>query len=200
MRLNKERKLYAGIFALALGALTVDRLFLDGGYGPASASAAQNLALPAPAEDAAPLPSGPQAKPVNSVPVAKQIEALRPPDVRPLADGFTLPARWIASLSRQNPAADSVAAVGPQEPAAAAPTAPASNPEKLGSRRITGVVNVRDKTRACALIDGRRIAIGQALDGFTLTDLAESGAVFTDPAGNRLELRLPGPDNQPARE
>lgn len=199
MRLNKERKLYAGIFALALGALAVDRFFLDGGYGPASASAAQNLALPAPAEDAAPLQTATPAKPVNSVPVAKQVEALRPTVAPALADGFALPARWIASLSRQHPASDPVATPS-QDAAAAGPTPPSTNPEKLSSRRITGIVNVRDKSRACALIEGRRVAIGQMLDGFTLTDLSEAGATFTDPAGNRIELRLPGPDNQPVRE
>lgn len=200
MRLNKERKLYAGIFALALAALTVDRLFLGGGYGPASASAAQDLALPAPAEEPVAAQPVAPAKSGASVPVAKQIETLRAAATGPRSDGFTLPARWIASLSQRSaPPATTDAEPAPHA-AAPAPATPTSNPEKLASRRITGVVNVRDKARACALIEGRRVAIGQSLDGFILTDLSESGATFTDPAGNRLELRLPGPDNQPARD
>lgn len=199
MRLNKERKLYAGIFALAVAALAIDRFFLGGGYGPASASAAQDLALPAPTEEASSSQTVQQVKPVNSVPVAAQIEALRS-EKAGLSDGFALPARWVASLSQQHSAPVQTAeVVGPQEAPEAAPQ-PTSNPEKLSSRRLTGIFNVRDKTRACALIEGRRIAIGQMLDGFTLTDLSEAGATFTDSAGNRLELRLPGPNNQPSRD
>lgn len=202
VRLTTERKVCAGILSLAMAALAVDRLVLGGASGPASASAAELLAVEGvgvAAENAGPetrlsLPTG--------EPVAKQLASLG--SVPALADAFAPPARWMEEIRRaaaEAQASRDSAGVGARvsdDPVVAG---------FLQRHQLTAVLSEGGKPdRALVKVaahDGqpertRLLRVGDVLDGFTLLHLEVSkdkgrtttSATFSDPGGSSEAVTL----------
>lgn len=210
MRLSNERKLFAGVLALALAALGVDRFILGGAGGPAAASAAEYEA-PAAAVDAsasADLASAPEsARPraaaaVSSpaFPVAKQFAALSTLAANQ-SDGFAPPARWREAMEQVRREAAKAGA----EAAHPAPT-PAQDDAAgrwASERKFTAIIRARDGGTDAAVIDDRAVRVGEMHRGLTLVAIslgdgaADPGsATFEDSTGSvRVQLRLPTTEN-----
>jgi hypothetical protein len=213
VRLTTERKVCAGVLALAVVALGVDRLFLGGATGPASASAAP--VDPVLADPAVPGDAAPRAPIMGStVPVAKQLAALE--TVARDIDGFAPPSRWQKALADAQAAE---AARGTAKPEVAEGTDPdvkrfmrhqLTAVLRSGSRPVGALIKVADETAGHS--SSRVVRVGEELDGFTMTDLDETTAKFADTAtlsksvdlglamGDRPATATPGatgPDNRP---
>ncbi|MBL7140608.1 MAG: hypothetical protein ISS74_06830 [Planctomycetes bacterium] len=181
MTLTRSRKLCVAILGLALAALAVDRVFLASGTsGPKAAGASS---LPAPdSADAAGASQDKKTLPAADRPptLAARLEsaaeqfALAPTEMR---DGFSIAETWLAEL--QVPTA--AHPPGPAEPQPSAAEAFA------GRHTLTSVILTSQG--GSAVIDGKVVPLGQAVDGFTLLRLTRESAVF-GAAGEEVELRL----------
>lgn len=194
MRLTKERKIFAGIFGLALAALAVDRFIIGLPDVPAEAAAAAiepgepELLLAAPGKpDVVRLPA--------TVPVAKQLDRLAAaidPDAN--LDGFAAPAAWVRLLTPQPPPDADVAT--PDSSAVFEKVAAQwVNPAAGQPKRLSSLIAATRQRDGGAVINGHFIRIHDQIDGFTLLSTSDAGALFVDPTRTftvELWLRDPG--------
>lgn len=196
MRLTNERKLCAGVMAMALSALAVDRLFFAGAVGgPASAYAVEPSGgeSDSSAGDGAPPPdiitNRSRAGAGSPIPVARQFAVIQQHAANTL-DGFSVPARWQEAIEREQRLTQ---VVKPMAEPVELVDAIADNWKS--ARKFTSIVRYGGVVKA--LVSGRPYIVGDVLDGFTLVEMSEADgrATFAD-LGREVTvvLELPRPD------
>jgi hypothetical protein len=181
MALTKERKIYVGLLAVGMAALAVDRLT----SGPATAQAEDASAYvitrpdaPAATNSTSVAPSAGGTMTPGGGLAARLRELAPQPNVAPGAsarDLFRAPASWAAPAQTTQPVA--------REPGPA-------DFEK--SHRLTAVL--LQGRQAHAVVDGRMVAPGQAIDGYTLISVTQDMAVFRSKLGTAvLRTEIKGP-------
>ncbi|MFO8012812.1 MAG: hypothetical protein R6X20_05835 [Phycisphaerae bacterium] len=184
MTLTRSRKIILAVLAVAVVALVVDRLVLaPPASGPKHARAAPT---PSPADTAAKTratPSPAAATPSETVgrpALAERLEATAERfqlDPETLRDGFVPSQAWLVDLVEPAP-----------EAAPEAVETQASPAEQFAEQHtLTSVILTTGG--GSAVIDGKVVPVGQVLDGFRLTRLTRSSAVF-EADGEEVELRL----------
>lgn len=165
--LPTKHKAYAAVLAAALVALAYDK---GCGSGPPPARAAVPVAeVAAPAAVAGP----PSDVPATLSDLAGRLRALGVDPAGDVRDAFAPPAAWAAERR-----ADPAAAAGPADADAF-----------RADHRLT-VVLVGGGPGA-AVIGGRLVRVGQAVDGYRLVTVTPRSAHLTGPAGTAVDLRLP---------
>ena len=164
MTLSKRQKSVLALFAVALVALVIDRVFLGGGGSPSEASASSNP----PPDTKSPQTSNPpdeESKP-STVRLDQKIEALwleKALDLHQSREIFTLPASWLADILPKKPENTPI----PKKDAVTV---------FMTSHELQGVV-ISDQTR-CVTVNDHILYLGDELDGFTLIAIAEDSATF----------------------
>jgi hypothetical protein len=177
VNLTKERKIYLGLLGLGIVALGADRLTRNAPADKArEADAAVPLVAPAAAVPRAadkPSPHAPTTAPARASLAAllRRCAATRPAPARQSADVFRVSAAWPGAVA----------------PAAAAAARPDPVARFRAAHRLTGVLLSDDDRRA--IIDGRALAVGERLDGFTLVSVDKDRAVLAAKQG-RVILTL----------
>ena len=187
MMFTRRRKIYAGILAVAVAALLVDRLVIGPGT-PASARAAETRPDVAGYRDSQPPDDPMPAIPVGpDVPngIAESLAALaktEPIDLGNVRDAFRAPPAWMAQLR-------------PQAEIAVVATTPAD-----AFRRKHKLWGIKlDERGDQVIVDGDCLEIGEQLDGFTLKVVGKGRAVFAN-GDTLVELVLveaPQEENEP---
>jgi hypothetical protein len=149
MTARSGRSIYAGILALALGGLVVDRWILASAADPQPG--APVVASEAANPDAASFPPPGDAR-SDSRALARRLEALRDLNV----DAATLP--------------ESFARLAPEVSPTVADARPMPSPPAV-SATLVGV-------RPAAIVAGRTVALGTQLEGWTVLDISRSAVVF----------------------
>lgn len=176
MKLSKQRKVYVAIFALAVSALGVDRLFLAG--GEATPSPAHGGTVSGASVQPSPAPSGlggdsaGAAKP-PAEPLAERLRKLSKKqgiDMKTVKDAFSCSPQW---FPRQE----------------AVPTESASEAEASQFRSKHELMAVMAGARGSAIIDGKCLLVGQKLGEYELISVGERCAVFQR-GGRRVTLTL----------
>ncbi|QOI99173.1 MAG: hypothetical protein HRU70_01170 [Phycisphaeraceae bacterium] len=172
MGLNRERKLFASVLALAAAGLALDRFVLESGVtSPASASAATDPAAPVP-------------KPAPKEPAPPSLaQRLRDAGARdaPHADIFSATPPWLAATP---------------EPARATPAEPDPVEQFLRVARVTKVVGGGPNRSGAALIDGRPVYVGKNYAGATLTAVdRDAGTATFLLNGREVVVRVDGDDS-----
>jgi hypothetical protein len=199
MKWTKERKIYAGLLALGMAALGVDRLTRT--VPDAAAAAAEDPAsLVVAKPSASDPPPVPKAVPANKtaapvvapgVPLSERLRRAAGPSTRP-SD------KLLAAVDVFRP---SRAWSPPPPPPPVPTTAPTPRkalpppPDEVGvfrkSHRLTAVIVGRGSTGNRALIDGSTaLRVGEALDDFRLVEVAHAQATFEFRDGRRVVLAL----------
>jgi hypothetical protein len=180
MVLSRKAKVYLGVLPLAVVALLVDRLVLDGGKpGPEQASAAPMAARPTKpsALQPAPVAAVPApAPPAPSPPLGRLAALMRGRQIDPqhVRDAFAPAPSWLPPA--------------PEPPAPKAPE-PKKLPDFQDRHELTAVIMGPQGARA--IVDGKCLAVGQTLDGMKLISIGRKTAVFAG-GGVRAELAMPG--------
>ena len=172
MSKKDSRKIYIGIFAVALVALAADRLFFgDDGSSPAQASASSQTVQP-PAELLTETVVEIETAPPDNHSLARRLESLAEQlqlDPQAGLDAFAPNGSWAAGGRGGN-------------------TPESSGREFIRSHRLTSVLPAGEG-KGSAIVDEQFTSIGQELDGFKLIGLKEGTAVFQ--AGEEtVELEL----------
>lgn len=199
VRLTTERKVFAGVLALAVVALGVDRLFLGGALGgPASASAVPS---PAPVEPEPMSVLTPHAGAMTAIPVAKQLAALQ--SVTRGVDAFVPPSRWQQAIAEA-----SAAGAASRQATISAPESSAEQAAQHFQRHQLTAILIEagraGRTSARALIKvalddkggtaSRLFSPGEELDGFRLVRINAASVEFAPIAGGTsATLSLPAP-------
>ena len=186
MPLTKERKIYLGLLAAGLAALTVDRL--TGGPSAASAHDPAEYAIARPEASPSPAPAS-----------ISNAAAATPATVANTNPGMITPGGGLAARLREllpNTKATSRPAVAQRDlfraPASWAPATP-TNPvpregltpdEFQASHRFTAVL--RKGRRVHAVVNGQMVAPGQTLNGYTLLEVNADMAVFQSKLGTAV--------------
>jgi hypothetical protein len=182
MTLTRSRKIVLAVLGVAVAALLVDRLALaPSASGPKQAQArptpgggtAEVQAAPSPA---AATPSATETDPA----LAERLEATAERfqlDPEALRDGFIPAQAWLEEL------------VEPVPEAAPDPVEPQASPAEQFAEQHTLTSVILTSGGGSAVIDGKVVPVGQAIDGFTLVRLTRSSAVFAAD-GAEVELRL----------
>jgi len=179
MTLTRSRKIILAVLALAVAALLADRLFLSGTSEPkrAAASPATTETPPAAVEPASPESEG--TAPAQEAPLlARRLQAIAEQlelDPARLRDGFTLPKAWLEELQEPPPASQEAE--------------PEESPAVRFAEQHTLTSVILTSGGGSAVVDGKVVPMGQAVDGFTLVRLTRSTAVF-EAGGEQVELRL----------
>jgi len=163
--ITNQRKLSIAVLALAGGALIVDKMFL-GATGPAAARA-DEVAVQVETTAAAPARSQP-AQPT----VAKRLERLAPHGGE-VGDAFAVPAAWrkvAVKAAEQGPNIDTPAAAFAKEHHIAAIMRGGQDPAR-------------------AMVNGKIVSLGDSIDGGTLVEVNDQGAVF-EVGGVRVLIAL----------
>lgn len=155
MQFNTQRKVYLGVFLTALAALGVDRFVLGSGASPvASAEAASPVvaaAKPVQAEAAG------AAGLMPVVSVGAQLRG-RSASAARASSAFAMPMAWAAATAKP------VVKVEEQ-------------PERPLSARLTSIVRGADGWRA--IVNGRTVRVGEAVDGWVASTMAARSVVFS---------------------
>jgi hypothetical protein len=174
VKMTKERWVYAAVLGVGLLALIVDRAMLS----PAGASASTDLTpatdtpdLAAPPSDAEPAPSVPAAPPL-----AKRLEPDTPNWQLKIRDGFKAAESWLPAQQLT------------QEPETAAP----DESEAFGTSHTLSAIHGHGTAVAVVVVNGKMLKLGQEIDGWTLTEIADLSAVFMQKEA-RVELSLKVP-------
>jgi len=182
MTMTRSRKICLVVLGLAVVALGTDRLFLGGPGRPRAASAS---VLPT-TEGAAPAtPQDAWAAPTAERPptLASRLEAAVEPfavDPTKMRDAFTIAETWLPELQEPAPAPTTES----PEPAEPQPTA-----GEVFATRHTLTSVILTSRGGSAVVDGKIVPLGQAVDGFTLLRLTPESAIF-GADGDEVELRL----------
>lgn len=173
---SRNRKPYVGVLVLAGAALAGDKL-LVGASNPESATASSDYAIE-PAQWTAESPK-PSEVPMELTPGAAERMELLHPVPGEATDAFAQPRAWL-------------------EPPASATAASAKVPTEdpgagfTSRARLTGLSGSGDTL--LAIVNGKRVAVGEAVDGFSLisVDLRTREAVFRNADGVERTLRVAG--------
>jgi hypothetical protein len=163
VKVNKERKIYLGLLALGVVALGIDRMTRGGAAAepPANADPPVVVTHAVAVQPAVAKTGGPADKPTSAaLPVSallRRAAATRPASDKGVVDVFRVSRRWPGSVPPT-----------PQTPAAAATFE--------GAHQLTGLFLSEGRRRA--IIDGRTLAIGERLDGYTLLSVEKNSAVL----------------------
>lgn len=190
MKLTRERKIYAGLLAVAAVALLADQLFFADGPAAAQAGSAALVVAPAPVDHPAAMPAATPGIDLGQVDL--QLTELN------TANSL---AHRLAAVARQHdlrvnevgnafePSAQWVAAPPP-------PQAPVELPSTRGRdfearHKLTAVVvNARG---GLAMVDGAPLKVGEQVEGFVLVSVMPTSAMFrSGDVEAVLELKLPG--------
>ena len=179
MALSSKQKIFASVLALSVAGLMTDRAFL----GPNEVAAQESTA----AHNAATLQTS-VAETANAdrtfasaLSTPKSTIADR---LETIADAQALDLTNIPNAFQPSPA------WMPDEPSPESPALDSASAESFrAAHRLTAVL--ADGTRGYALVDGRCLLIGEALDGFTLIGVSDGSAVLESDR-TRVELTLPG--------
>ena len=176
MKLSKQRKVYVAIFALAVSALGVDRLFLGG--SEATPSRANGETASGASVQPSPAPSGlgggsagaprPAAKPLAER--LRDLSQKQGIDMKTVKDAFSCSPEW---FPRQEVVA----------------TESASGVEASQFRSKHELMAVMAGARGSAIIDGKCLLVGQKLGEYELISVGERCAVFQR-GGRRVTLTL----------
>jgi hypothetical protein len=185
MKLTKERKIYAAVFAVAIGGFAVDRMFL-GETGPAESAAALAVrpggAAVTPSAKAT-VPAAMHATSSNVTLTEENSLALRLEkfaqrqqyELPVVANAFVPDAKWVAPVEESQKAKV-------EEKKTEDAAAQFTSRHKLMAVMSSGGV-------AAAIVDGKLVHTGEQVDGFTLTRVAEGLAVF-EKDGRQVRLEL----------
>ena len=178
--MSRKRRLQinAGIIALCITALAVDKLLLSDGSRPEPASAAESpTGQPSPASD--PYSENGQA------PLVLRLDQklAEYDDVNPPRDPFQLSDTMKAALSP--PPSEQQARQIVEGP----PSPPELTAEGFESLHRLEAVLAAD-SYSMAVVNGRTVHLGETLDGFTLVAVKDRSAVF-ERGGERVTLILP---------
>lgn len=197
MKITRERKIYLGMLALGLAALSLDRVLTDA-PGPRSASASVASSL----SDAADVTAASPVTPVTVMPTA--------PAIQPTAGSQTPRlAQRLAAFGREQGIApqdaanafvpssqwldESRAAVAAQVNEAI-PAGPSEAEQFLHAHKLNGII--ADKHGGLAIVNGKPVALGQSVGGFRLTELHPRHAVFTSTDGEVVKMTFPAAAGQ----
>jgi len=183
MTRTRSRKICLAVLGLAALALGVDRLFLAGTSGPQPASASSLPAADGSGSTAAPQDT--KAVPTDKRPptLASLLEkAAEPFGLAPaeMRDAFTIAEVWLAELQGPPPEP-------PPEPAEPTEPQPTAGEAFAGRHKLTSVI--LSSRGGSAVVDGKIVPVGQALDGFTLLRVTRDSAIFGT-GGEEVELHL----------
>lgn len=174
MNLSRNQKRYAGILGACALALVVDRLFLAPGEAdagePGSPTATTTGAAPV-TRDSLPVPAIPRK------PLADRFATLaeeRSIDLASMPDPFQVPAEWY-----------------PDEHGTIDPIVELDTPaveEFRKAHRLNAVMAL--ESGGYAIVDGRRLRIGQEIDGFELMEIRARSIVLRSESHGHVELKL----------
>lgn len=168
MGLSKSRKCYLAGLAIVVTAFLAYRLFLGAeDRGPAAAQASP--AAPAAPKAAPPPVSAEKPQGLSASSLAERLAALaKSEDLDParMRDAFVLPEAWRRELA----------------PPAPSPSLPAGTETFIQEHKLTSVVLTGDG--GSAIVNGKFLRLGHALDGYRLLHLTQSQAVFESVEGN----------------
>lgn len=159
----RRQKAFVGLLIVGIGALAVDRVFLQAPHA-ASAQTDNSQRVTASAATAAPSGSSPAATSLSER--LRQMQAADQPRLAKLRDIFTLTAGFAAQ-----PAQDAAAKVDPGD-------------QFRRSHRVTATL--LNGQRSQAMIDGRLVTLGQSVDGFRLVSMNAQSATFESPDGQAI--------------
>lgn len=185
MKITRERKVYGALLCLGVLALGVDKFVL--GPPDASAQSGANLLIASGPKSlviahnkpvVTPPAQQPAEKPLMSLGAlaarmrqAGEAQRLDPADAR---DAFRPPVAWVGSPVAQ-PVHKTVDAVTPGD---------------LFRQRHHLIALLKSSTGGIAILDGKSVRPGQAVDGFRLRHVGERSATF-EFKGESVELQLP---------
>jgi hypothetical protein len=173
MAWNRQRRVFAGVLAVAGAALVADRVFF--GAAPLGVETAEATQEGGPAKAAAATPA--QSAAVPGVMLSQRLESFR--DRATDADPFVSPLVTLA-------------AVEPADIEEQSPTPVFDAAAWAGGRRLTAVLNGR--SGSVAMIDGKVYRVGDTLDGLTLVRIESQVALFEgDGAAAELSVRATEP-------
>jgi len=187
MSLTRSRKIVLVILAVAAIALLVDRLVLaPSATGPKHARAAPTSGAGPTGNKAASAPDSPASPGADTRPrLADRLQTLGeqfemdPDDLR---DGFIPADAWLEELVEK----EVEAPPPPPEPEVSEPQVSAAT-QFAEQHTLTSVILT--SSGGSAVIDGKVVPVGQAIDGFRLIRLTHSSAVF-EAGDETVELRL----------
>ncbi|MDX2016521.1 MAG: hypothetical protein SFY95_02630 [Planctomycetota bacterium] len=191
MKRTTQRRVSFAVLALALTALGVDRLVLNGGVTAPRESHAATLVTVAGAERtaaAAPRPPAPESKAPALPTLAERFElAARSLPERPV-DGFAIPAAW-------KPVQADIEIIT----AEGAPSLPEVDLRAFASAHKLSAVVVRNGAGLAAIVNDQAVRLGEVVDGLTLAEVGARSATFSDALGHRVVLELEQPQTARGR-
>lgn len=180
--MNTQRKITIGLLAVAMLALVADRIFLDGGTGPQSASAES-------ADDSTSVerynlsvaPSAAESDQIFLANRLQSVQAMENFDLDAVPNAFKPSSSWIqpkaeivqhATKPKQVPVIDTVA-------------------QFIKEKHLNAVVGTGDG--AGVIVNGKRWTVGRTVDGWTLKGVTTRTALF-ERNGKLAELSIAGPN------
>ena len=173
MNLSRNQKRYAYILGACALAFLVDRLFLSTGEAEAGEQEGPGATTPATATTRDPL----LIASIPRTPLADRFATLaeeRSIDLTNMSDPFQVPAEWY-----------------PDEPGATGPVVETDHPDVdvfRKTHRLNAVMAL--ESGGHAIVDGRRLGIGQELDGFRLVEIRSRSIMLESRQHLRVELKL----------
>ncbi|MCC6679093.1 MAG: hypothetical protein IT436_18365 [Phycisphaerales bacterium] len=181
VKITKEQRVYAAILGVAAIGLAADRLVLSSPLtGPAGAAAGE--APPDPAAPAAPAALASEVSAPSDL--AQRLEALRGQAVtdEAMANVLSIPAQWFEGEST----------VAGTEPVQKEP------PKPVREYKLTAVAAGKARGEGFAVVNKRRLSIGESIDGMKLIEIRGRQAIFQ--AGSEkvvLTMDLPMKETRP---
>ncbi|MCL4743333.1 MAG: hypothetical protein KJZ54_14145 [Phycisphaerales bacterium] len=186
MRLNKQRKVYLGLLAVAGLALAADQLFF-GVAGPQGASAAMQTPATTPTAAAATpgLPAvaanASTARIAGAARLAQLLDALARQDnlnAATTTDAFAIPQEWLPAVASDADEAENI------ESQQASGSDAAASPVPVVSAVMAG------GARPAAIVNGRLMIVGEPVKGLMLVAVEPSVAYVRTPDGVVHEVRM----------
>lgn len=180
---SKKRKVIVCILGLAVAALLADRALLGSDKPGPKEAAAEPSAAPADAPntpDQSPAAPPRQSRETVQESLACRLKAISEADgfdSAKVRDAFCLSPAWTKDL-------------GPAAPSS--PEKDKAEQLKMDHQLMAVMVG---REGGYAIVDGKCLRIGQALDGFTLISVTEKSAVL-ESDGIRVELKVPGTEEE----
>ena len=188
MKLNRTQQRYASVLGLCLTGLLLDKTLLRPGEAKADTATAQLVQRPSKTEQASP-PASPLKIEIPQSTMADRFEEIaeaRNLTLESMPDAFGTPNAWLpenVTVVTQGPVTSDEARIA----------------QFVGKHHLNAVMANGDA--GYAIVDGKRLQIGEVLDGFRLVAVhARSVALEAVEGGARAELKLPErsrPGNNP---
>ena len=175
MKLSRNQKRYAYVLGACFLALVADRLFL----APSDAEAGETGPVTEAPTNVAPTTRAPRpTTPAPRKPLADRFDRLAEEyeiDLVSLSDPFQVPTEWLPETPDPHPG----------------PIIEPDDPDVKTFRenhRLNAVMAL--ESGGYAIVDGRRLRMGQEIDGFRLTEIRSRSIVLESEALQRVELKL----------